>query len=253
MRKLMEYKIISGRTVEIRRVLMSVRRQDTLPKRRGLRVRGKTSLKKILANEREAVKNLARLINCNFKQGDMWITLTYSDDRLPESIEDAAQDFAKTLRKLRAMVKKETGKNPIYIASPSQIDPKTGETVRLHYHVLMPAIAYEQIIKLWPQEDVTYRRLDGRGDYTGIARYICSNAVREPGKKRWSSSRGLKQPIYTEPVPVRSGERVYIPKNVSLKEKTELMDQETGMQSLYVRYTKLRKDKDGSRVSARGH
>ena len=91
---------------------MSVRRQDTLPKRRGIRVKGKTSLKKILANEREAVKNLARLINCNFGPGDMWLTLTYSDDRLPASIEDAAQDFAKTLRKLRAMVKKETGKNP---------------------------------------------------------------------------------------------------------------------------------------------
>ena len=44
-----------------------------------------------------------------------------------------------------------------------------------------------------------------------------------------------------------------IPKNVSLKEKTELVDAETGMQSLYVRFTKLRNDKAGSRVSARGH
>ena len=237
----MEYKIISGRTVEIRRVMMSVRRGDDQPHRRGLRVRGKTSLRKILANEQEAVKNLARLINCNFAQGDMWLTLTYSPDRLPESMEAAEKDFARFLRKLRSIVRKETGKNPAYIASPSETDPKTGEKVRLHYHVVMPAVAYESVIKLWPQEDVTYRRLDGRGDYTGIARYICSNAVRAPGKKRWSSSRGLKQPVYTEPVPVRSGERVIIPRNASLKEKSDMVDAETGMQSLYVRYTRARK------------
>ena len=238
MRRLMEYKIISGRTVEIRRVMMSVRKEDDQTRRRGIRVRGKTSLRKILANEREAVKNLARLINCNFGPGDMWITLTYSEDRLPRDMEDAEKQFAVFLRKLRALCRKETGKNPIYIASPSQHDPRTGEKVRLHYHVVMPAVAYESLIKLWPKEDVTYRRLDGRGDYTGIARYICSNAVREPGKKRWSSSRGLKKPIYTEPVPVKSGERIYIPRHASLKAKETLEDLETGMGSVYVRYTR---------------
>ena len=239
MRQLMEYKIISGRTVEIRRVMMDVRRGSDQPHRRGTRVKGKTTLRKILANEREAVKNLARLINCNFAQGDMWITLTYPEDTLPESPAEADREFAKFLRKLRALVRKETGKNPLYITSPPcNADPKTGEVRRLHYHVVMPAVAYEQVIKLWPQEDVTYRRLDGRGDYTGIAKYIIQQTAHVPGKKRWRSSRGLKQPVYTEPVPVRASERVYIPRNASLKEKADLTDSETGMSSLYVRYTR---------------
>ena len=234
----MEYKIISGRTVEIRRVWMSVRGKDDPTRRRGMRVKGKTSLRKILANEREAVKALARLINCNFGPGDVWLTLTYAEDRLPASMEEAEADFARFLRKLRALCRKETGRNPIYISSPSEIDPRTGEKVRLHYHVVMPAVAYESVIKLWPMEDVTYRRLDGRGDYTGIARYICSNAVRAPGKKRWSCSRGLKKPVYTEPVPVRQNERLYIPRSASLKEKSDMVDTETGMASVYVRYTR---------------
>lgn len=235
----MEYKIISGRTVEVRRVMMSVRQGDDQPRRRGMRVRGKTSLRKILANEREAVKNLARLINCNFAAGDMWLTLTYPEDYLPESPEAADREFSKVLRKLRDLVKKETGKNPLYISSPPcDTNPKTGERTRLHYHLVMPAVAYEQVIKLWPREDVTYRRLDGRGDYTGIARYICGQTGRVTGKKRWRSSRGLKKPVYTEPVPVRRSERVYIPRNASLKEKSDLLDSETGMSSLYVRYTR---------------
>lgn len=237
----MEYKIISGRTVEIRRVMMDVRREADQPRRRGMKVKGKTSLRKILANEREAVKNLARLINCNFRQGDMWITLTYSQERLPESAAAAEKQFAAFLRKLRSLCRKETGKNPLYITSPPcDTDPKTGEARRLHFHVVMPAVAYEQVIKLWPQEDVTYRRLDGRGDYTGIAKYICGQSARQPGKKRWRSSRGLKKPVYTEPVPVRAGERVYIPRNASLKEKADMVDSETGMSSVYVRYTRAR-------------
>lgn len=246
MRRLMEYKIISGRTVEIRRVMMDVRRRDDQPHRRGMRVKGKTSLRKILANEREAVKNLARLINCNFAQGDMWITLTYPENALPESPAAADREFSKFLRKLRTLVRKETGRNPLYITSPPcDADPKTGEARRLHFHVLMPAVAYEQVIQLWPQEDVTYRRLDGRGDYTGIAKYICGQSSRQPGKKRWRCSRGLKKPVYTEPVPVRSGERVYIPRNASLKEKADLVDAETGMSSMYVRYTRARTDRPG--------
>ena len=89
MRQLMEYKIISGRTVEIRRVMMDVRRGYNQHQRRGVRVKGKTSLRKILANERESVKNLARILNCNFKAGDLWLTLTYPEEALPESKEAA--------------------------------------------------------------------------------------------------------------------------------------------------------------------
>ena len=39
---------------------------------------------------------------------------------------------------------------------------------------------------------------------------------------------------------VFAGERVYIPRNVSLKEKADMVDAETGMSSVYVRYTRAR-------------
>lgn len=255
MRRLMEYKIISGRTTEIRRTMMPFREKGQKV-RRGTKVKGKTSLRKILANEREAVKNLARILNCNFRQGDMWITLTYPENTLPAGREDAKKDLEKFLRKCREAYRKATGKALRYVVAVSDRDGKTGEiSKRMHLHIVMDALAYEVITALWPAEDVTYRRLDGRGDYTGIARYMVTNAGPADGKKRWSTSKGLRKPIITEPVPVEEKERIRVPRDVSLKEREEYRDEETGMYSAYVRYTRvmLRNAKDGSRVSARGH
>lgn len=241
MRRLMEYKIISGRTEEIRRTMMPWR-EPGQKVRRGTRVKGKTSLRKILANEREAVKNLARILNCNFRQGDMWITLTYPESSLPGSREDAKKDLEKFLRKCRDAYRKATGKALRYVVAVSDRDGKTGEiSRRMHLHIVMDALAYEVITALWPAEDVTYRRLDGRGDYTGIARYMVTNAGPADGKKRWSTSKGLRKPIITEPVPVEEKERIRVPRDVSLKEREEYRDEETGMYSAYVRYVKVRR------------
>lgn len=237
MRRLMEYRIISGRTTEVRQVMMETRR-GTIRQRRGVRVKGRTSLKKILANEREAVKNLARILNCNFQAGDLWVTLTYPDDSLPESREDARARFEKFLRKLRKVFREKTGESLRYVVTTSDKGSFSGESARIHHHLVMDAVAYETIISMWPAEDVSYRRMDGRGDYTGIARYMVSNAGAADGKKRWSTSKGLKKPVYTEPVPVDSGERIRIPRGTAVKAKEEYIDEETGMRSAYVRYTR---------------
>lgn len=238
MRQLMEYKIISGRTEEIRRVMMDARRGYNSHTRRGTRVKGRTSLRKILANERESVKNLARVLNCNFGKGDMWITLTFAQDRLPEDRKAAQKILAAFLRKCRAAYRKAAGKALRYVVTIGEVSTKTGESARIHFHIVMDPLAYEVVASLWPAEDVTYRRLDGRGDYTGIARYMCQNAAHTAGEKRWSTSKGLKKPIYTEPVPVQAKERIRIPRNVSMKANEEYNDEETGLFSAYVRYTR---------------
>lgn len=247
----MEYKIISGRTEEIRRTMMPYRERGQKV-RRGTRVKGKTSLRKILANEREAVKNLARTLNCNFQQGDMWITLTYPEDRLPASREEAEKDKERFLRECRRAYRKATGKSLRYVIAIADRDGQTGEeTRRIHLHFVMDALAYEVIAALWPSEDLTYRRLDGRGDYTGIARYMVRNAGPAKGKKRWSTSKGLRKPIITEPVPVTEKEkrqRIRVPGNVSFKEREEFVDEETGMYSQYIRYTRPRKPEEGRRA-----
>ena len=237
MQQLMSYKIISGKTVEERKAYMS-RSRSKEKKRRGQRVKGRSTLAKIQQNEREAVKNLARVINCNFGAGDLWLTLTYSPDRLPADIQAAKKDLSGFVRRVRRIFYAEHGRNPRYVISTSRTDPRTGEPVRLHHHIVMERAAYETICQLWPQEDITYRLMDGRGDYTGIARYIVSQAEKGPDAKKWSTSRGnMEKPIYTEPVPVSAADPLPVPAGAVIREKYSLTDEETNTYTEYVRYT----------------
>lgn len=249
MKKYVEYKIISGRTVEVVRRYMSVGKTAT---RRGIRVKGNTSRRKIDANERDAVKRLAREINCNFGGGDLWVTLRYDPAHLPESMEAAKADREKFLRTLRRKYKKATGIDLKYIIASSQKDSKTGGAVRLHHHLIVPAGAEELLKAIWPSaDDVVIRHLDGRGDYTGVARYLVSNGDTgaEGGEKRYTCSKNLAKPVYTEPVEVKESDRVRIPRDCALKEKADMEDAE-GRSSLYVRYTRA-KNPDGHYVSMR--
>jgi hypothetical protein len=237
MQQLMTYKIISGKTVEERKALMSGSRSKE-KKRRGQRVKGGSSLAKIKQNEREAVKNLARVINCNFGAGDLWLTLTYGPERLPADIAAAKKDLSRFMRNVRRRFLAEHGRGPRYVISTSQKDPDTGERVRIHHHIVMERAAYDTICQLWPQEDITYRLMDGRGDYTGIARYIISQAEKGPDAKKWSVSRGnMAKPIYTEPVPVKATDPLDVPAGAVIREKYSLADEETGAYTEYVRYT----------------
>ena len=88
----MEYKIISGNVIEIRRCRMTVGSQPG--RKRAPRKAGATSLKKINQNEKTAERQLARSINCNFGTGALFLTLKYSDIRLPQSVQDAKKEAA---------------------------------------------------------------------------------------------------------------------------------------------------------------
>ena len=69
MRTKVKYYIVSGRTVEtvISRIDINARYQK--PRRK--RIAGKSTERKIKANEIAQQRSLARTINCNFGTGDM--------------------------------------------------------------------------------------------------------------------------------------------------------------------------------------
>jgi len=236
MKRLMEYWIISGSVVEKRQSMMEPRRGSSLPKRRGMRVKGRTSRRKIEANERSAVQRLARLINCNFGPGDMWLTLRFADGETAADQDAAEVALQKFLRHARAEYKRETGEAMRYIIGPGRQNPADGGETRRHYHVIMPALAYETVCALWPEDAITYRRLDGRRDYTGVARYIVGNARNDEGKKKWRCSKGLEKPIYTEPVEVKRREKLTAPSRGIIREQLVNVDVESGIESSYLRY-----------------
>lgn len=235
MKIIMEYHIISGKVIETRRCMLSSRQAVTVGKKRAPRTAGNSSKRKINANEREAVKRLARIIHCNFVPGDLWLTLKYSDGRLPADIKEADKIIGKFLRNVRAAYRKETGKKLRYILCTSETSTKTGNKARLHHHLIMDRMAYEIICRYWPQEEISYSLIDGRGDHTALAKYIVQNFGGEVGRKRWSCSRGLEKPIYTEPVPVESIEGIKAPAGADIRENVLIIDEDCGTQAAYMR------------------
>lgn len=230
--RLVEYKIISGSVIEIRRCRMSVGNQPE--RRRAPRKAGASSLKKIKQNENAAVERLARIINSNFGAGDLWLTLKYSNERLPTSKCEAKREIAKFIRNIARAYKKLTGQKLRYICCTSNTSSKTGEEVRLHHHLIMDRAAYELLCRYWPQEEISYTLLDGRKDHTDLARYIIKNASKAANENKWSCSRGLDKPIYTEPVPVSDCE-IKTPKGADVREKRVYIDEDYGASSAYMR------------------
>ncbi len=186
-------------------------------------------------NEREAVRRLARIINCNFGLGDLWITLNHDDDRLPASYEEAKENVTKFLRKVKAAYKAETGKSLRYIITTSQTNPRNREKARLHHHIVMDRVAYDIICRYWPKEQVSYTIMDNRGDHTAMAKYMIDNSPKEAGKKKWSTSKGLKKPIVTEPEQIRVIEKIKAPTGADVRENVLIQDEDCGIETAYMR------------------
>lgn len=207
MRRLMEYKIVSGNVVEIRRTYMNVRAGSPQRKPRGQRIAGNTSARKIKANENEAVKQLARTLNANLKKGWLWVTLKYENEYLPVDYSALEQNGGKFTRTLRAAFKKENGRNPQYIWVNANWSPERDAPARLHHHLVIEACSLDMLAELWKYGSVSVEEIDGREDHTALAVYIVKNVHGlERGKNKWSTSRGnLLKPIYTEPEEVTDG------------------------------------------------
>lgn len=240
MRKLMEYKIISGRTVETRRSWLSI--GPTYRKPRGTRRAGTSSLKKIKANERECIRKLARLINCNFGAGDGFMTLKYDDAHYPAdlSYESAAENLKKFLRKLRTIYRRETGRTLPSVAITANWSPRRQAPARLHHHLVIPSDAVETAREIWQQfggaGTVIVKELNDEGDYTKVAAYMLENVHGRPaGENRYHPSRGLCQPIYTEPVEVDDVEDLQPDYGAVVKDVEETTDEDDRVVGKYQR------------------
>lgn len=151
-------------------------------------------------NERQAVKKLARLINCNFEAGDAIVTLTYKPDERPGNPQQTKQDISNFLRRLKDLCKK-LGIDVFYIGV-SNFDC-CGVP---HHHLLLKAnvINFVDIDNLWRLGKIRITKLNGKdnGDYTKIAHCflrhtnkVYNDPKRRVHAKRYIRSRNLKQPI----------------------------------------------------------
>lgn len=204
---------------------------------RGAR-RLKSDIKKAAENEYSAVKTVARLINANFRKGDILLGLDYSDEglkKLENSIDGwddlneeeradaiysaAERELKLCIRRVKYLAAKE-GINIRFIAVTSDMDGKTGEMVRVHHHLLINREVLELFQAKWTLGGVNKRPLKNQKDYTDIAEYLMAQVRRIPDAKKYTSSRNLVRPQPHDRIAV-NGSEIKPPKGAIILHRTE--------------------------------
>ena len=238
----------SGNVVEKSQFFCGVRK----PRRD--RRKGSSTVAKMDQNMTQAVRRLARTINCNFGPSDLLITLTYNDDRLPLCYQDADKCVALFSRRMERSGVKLTG---VWITADKD---KQGNTERLHHHAIVKGAGIElkktgevltayvngkKLEDVWGCGIVHSEHLEAQEDYTPLAAYMVRQAVDVPDAKKWHSSRGLAKPIVEDEVITDQAEELRAPGGADVLEIGHY-DAETG--SHYIRYIRRTKKAKEGRV-----
>lgn len=150
-------------------------------------------------NERNSIKQLSRLLNANFTDKDIWLTLTYDEEHLPDSEEKAYRDTVNYIRRLRRL-----SAEPLKYIIVTETHTEDGEPTRIHHHIVVNFPDRDTAERLWGKGNRTQsRRLqpDIHG-FDGMAHYLGKQKKppKEGNKKitrRWRSSRNLRKPKVT--------------------------------------------------------
>lgn len=177
--------------------------------------RAKRAARKAAKRTDSAERQAARLLNENFDpQHDLHAVLEYDEKELAailkraETIEAdndmdrlyiaAQQNFVNFVRRVQRESKR-LGNEFIYLSITSDMDGKTGETVRIHHHIVCNREAKEAIEKKWRGFVLEKELYTIHGDFTPLAEYLIRQTRSVEGTQRYVPSRNLRQPYKSEP------------------------------------------------------
>ena len=147
-------------------------------------------------NERNSRKACERLINTNFGDGDIWATLTYDKDNVPESMEEATKDIQNYIKRLNYARRKQGLDNVAFV----RVVENNEGSGRWHHHLILRGdMSMDLVEDTWKKASRnTVRRIKSDDDgITGMAIYI-TKEKKAAGQKKWASSKGLKKPETTK-------------------------------------------------------
>lgn len=245
--------------------------------------RQKNAVKKQEQNEYSSQKRLAREINANFRAGDLFLGLDYSDEGMARILEwglkhglpvdskdeeerqnaiweAAAHELDIALRRVkRRLEKQEIELKAIYCTS--DMDGDTQEPERVHHHLLVPAGVQDAFLSAWEKYGlgtVSWTPLwENQIDRTPIAEYIIKQVRRIPDAKKYRSTRNLIRPVPTRRI-VSTDNELMVPRGGKLIFRQEYRnnvgdrDDYRNYKSQYIRYItpKCLKRKDAERAAA---
>lgn len=198
-------------------------------------------------NKRKAEKELRRLMNANFKDGDSLVRLDFFKENSPPGSQDMQEMAKKFIRKIRAEFKKQgRGLKYIYV---KEIGPRGGR----HIHIVMSKVDTDTLMKCWPHGGIHLDPLISGGQYAKIASYFIKYSLKTEtteGKllgKRWYASRNLERPEVNKRVISSGSFRKNIKQmkgyNLDKESVREGISDKTGYE--YFSYTLIMTDKEG--------
>lgn len=224
---------------------------------RGGRVKGNTSAAKRDANAKQAVRMVARILNCNFHHGDLYVTGKFDDEPLAQ-IGGDYKTLTRLLGNFTKRLKRHLRRQGVelkWLAVPSEKDGETGSPKRLHVHMVITGagitwregawyVGDAPLDDIWGMGSIYAEPLRDQGDYTPLAVYMLRQARRDvPDAKKYSCGRNMAKPEITERV-VRTARALRNPGKTYLLESGHY-DAETGCH--YIRYLLDREDPERGR------
>ncbi|MDE7298247.1 MAG: hypothetical protein K2N94_05390 [Lachnospiraceae bacterium] len=197
----------AGKTFEVRKYY-----SYRCPRKGGRRERKErpTCEAQARVNRRKAARELRRLMNANFQDGDLLVRLDFCKTDLPEDSSRMQEYMGTFLKKLRVVYRKlGTVLKYIYV---KEVGPRGGR----HVHILLSrcADALEVLRRCWTFGGIHADPLNSGGQYKRIAEYFIKYSGRTQETegqligKRWYPSRSLVRPVvHREQIRARSFRR----------------------------------------------
>lgn len=169
------------------------------------RIRGpklkESTLKQKKLNDKRARRYFNQLIQTNFTEKDLHVSLTYKEKYKPETLETAQKDLENFIRRLKRK-RAAAGLDPLKYVAVTEHGGKGG---RIHHHIIINGgLDRDEIEATWSTggkgkkagESLGYAnadrlQLDEKRGLEALSNYL----MKDPkGRKRWSQSRNLTKP-----------------------------------------------------------
>ena len=201
-------------------------------------------------NARAAVRQLARILNCNADQSWWFVKLDFSPKQHEKIFAGMDQDeiLRETERQgslfLRRLKRNAKGCELKCAYSPSDMDEETGEIVRPHLHIAVSGVTEETIRKSWRLGECTHtEHLYAQKDYTPLAAYMVDQVRSIPNLRKFVTTQNMEKPkIEDRVVTADPMDEIRVQPGAKILDRTPYRE---GCGSQYVRY--LQKPKNQKR------
>ncbi len=172
--------------------------------------------KQKILNDKNSKRKLHQVILNNFDNNCFHLSLTYNNDYLPKTEEEAVKVVNNYIRRIKTKLK-DKSKDFKYILV-TEVKGKEGENVRIHHHMIVnELLSRDEYESLWSvgrgknKKQIGYANADrlqfNEEGVKELVNYICKN-VNNKHSKKWTGSQNLKRPYMEEKAIILSNNKI---------------------------------------------